>query len=308
MKVININNIKPLKINVKKEFDYPVIPNLPPANGDLPFYNGILIGSRGSGKSTLGLQLINNMEKIYNKYYVISPTRNTDKKMRDFFENLENYKNKKVVYFDELTEKNLKEILDDLKNDIEIWKKYMKIKMLLDKVKKNGTKELKDDELDELMNLLMFDDDEEIKLSDLDLILDAFDDYIKNPYPVMSMMFIDDCYGCKLLTKTQGSNAFTQYWIKHRHFFCSNLILIQAISGVPRAIRSNATLFCAFGVKSIKDRDTLYNEVDNIFSNKNEFIDLMNQADKEDYGFIYIDSSSVKNPDIRLGLTKRIQL
>ena len=307
MKVININNIKPLKINVKKEFDYPTLSNLPPANGELPFFNGCLIGSRGSGKSFLALELLDNLKSIYNKYYVISPTLKTDKKVRDFFDNLEN-ENKKVIYYDELTEKSLNDIMEDLKEDIELWKKYMKIKLLLDKVKKHGSKKLNDEELDELMSLLMFDDEEELKLDDLDLIIDAFDDYIKNPYPVMSIMFIDDCYGCKLLTKSQGSNVFTQYWIKHRHYFCSNLIMVQSISGVPRAIRSNTTLFCAFGVKSVKDRDTLYSEVDNIFSNKNDFIDLMNQADKEDYGFLYIDSSSVKTPDIRIGLRKKIEL
>lgn len=308
MKLININNIKPLKINVKKEFDFPILENLPPANGDLPFFNGILIGSRGSGKSVLGLELLDNLKNIYNKYYVISPTRNTDKKIKDFFENLENNENKKIVYYEDLTEKNLKDILEDLKNDVDLWKKYYKIKLLIDKVKKYGSKELTDEELSELMAILLFDDEEDFNINDLDLITDAFDNYLKNPYPPMSMMFIDDCFGCKLLTKTQGSNVFTSYWIKHRHYFCSNLLLIQSVSGIPRALRSNATLFCAFGVKSIKDRDTLYNEVDNIFTNKKDFIELMNQADKEDYGFLYIDSSSVKNPDIRIGLRKKIEL
>lgn len=84
--------------------------------------------------------------------------------------------------------------------------------------------------------------------------------------------------------------------------------MVQSISGIPRAIRSNTTLFCAFGVKSTKDRDILYSEVDNIFPIKNDFLDLMDAADKEDYGFLYIDSSSIKNPDVRIGLRKKIKL
>ena len=307
MKVVNIDNIKPLKINVKKEFNFPNPINLPPNSSDIPFFNGLLCGSRGMGKSVLGLELLENLKPFYTKYYVISPTIKTDKKVRTFFEGLENDE-MKVEYFDELNEKNLEIILTDLKTDIELWKKYMKIVTLIQKVKKNGTKNLNDEELGEIMDLLMFDDEEDLKLDDLDNILDAFPDFIMNEYPPMSMMWIDDCFGCKLLTKSQGSNIFTQYWIKHRHYFCSNMIMVQSISGVPRAIRSNTTLFCCFGVKSNKDRDVLYSEVDNIFPNKNDFLDLMNQADKEDYGFVYVDCSSVKNPDVRIGLRKKIEL
>lgn len=307
MKVINIDNIKPLKINVKKEFDFPNPTNLPPNSGDIPFFNGCLVGSRGSGKSVLGLELLENLKNLYNKYYVISPTLKTDKKVREFFEGLEDDE-KKVIYYEELNERNLNEILDDLKNDLDLWKKFMKIKTLIDKIKKSGTKNLNDSELDEIMSLMMFDDEDDIDFNDLDNVFDAFPDYIMNPYPPMSMMWIDDCYGCKLLSKSQGSNVFTQYWIKHRHYFVSNLIMVQSISGVPRAIRSNTSLFCAFGVKSNKDRDILYSEVDNIFPNKKDFLELMDEADKQDYGFLYIDSSSVKNADIRIGLRKKIEL
>lgn len=308
MKIVNIDNIKPLRINVKKEFDFPIPKNLPPNSSELPFFNAVLAGSRGSGKSILGLELLENLKDYYTKYYVISPTYKTDKKVREFFEGLENDE-MKVIYYEELNETNLNEIINDLDNDIELWKKYMKIQNLINKIKKQGSKSLNDNEMNELMNLLLFDDEEEdINIGDLDEILNEFPDYIMNSYPPMSMMFIDDCYGCKLLSKSQGSNAFTQYYIKHRHKFCSNMILVQSISGIPRAIRSNTTLFCAFGVKSIKDRDILYSEVDNIFPNKADFFELMDSADKEDYGFLYIDSSSVKNPDIRIGLRKKITL
>ena len=307
MKVTNLDNIKPLKINIKREFDFPVPKNLPPANGDVPFFNAILVGSRGSGKGVLGLELLENLKKYYTKYYVISPTIKGDKKIRDFFENLEN-EEYKVEYYNDLNEKNLEKIMNDLDADIELWKKYMKICTLIDKLRKHGAKNLNDEELGEIMTLLLFDDEDEIDANDLDNILNAFPDYIMNPYPPMAMMWVDDCFGCKLLTKTQGSNPFTRWWISHRHKFCSNILMVQSISGVPRAIRSNTTLFCAFGVKSSKDREVLYSEVDNIFPNKQKFFDLMDESDKEDYSFIYIDSSSVKNPDIRIGLRKKIQL
>lgn len=308
MKTINLDNIKPLKINVKKEFDFPKLKNMPPNSDDLPFFNATLIGARGMGKSYLMLEMLENYKKIYNKFYVISPTRKTDQKVKIFFENLEEEDDKKIVYFDELNEKNLKDVLDDLKEDIEYWRKYMKIKMLVDKVKKDGSKGLNDKEMDELMELLMFEDEEDIKLSDLETLTNAFEDFIKNDYPPLSMLIIDDSYGCKLLTKNQGSNPFIQYFIKHRHYLCSNMLLVQSISGIPRAIRSNTTIFLAFSVKSIKDRDILYQEVDNIFPNKKDFIDLMNQSDREQFGFIFLDLTSTKDPDIRIGLRKKVEL
>jgi len=206
MKVFNINNIKPLNINVKREFPFPnpKNKNLPPANGDIPFFNGVFAGSRGSGKSHLGLELLENLKQYYTKFYVISPTIKTDKKVRVFFEKLEDDE-MKVEYFDTLNEDTLSFILDDLKADMDLWKKYMKICTLIDKIKKFGSKGLNDEELGELMSLLLFDDEDDIDMSDLDNILQAFPDYIMNDYPPMSMMFIDDCYGCKLLSKSQGS-------------------------------------------------------------------------------------------------------
>lgn len=308
MKTINLDNIKPLNINLKKEFNFPKLNNMPPSNSELPYFNATLIGSRGTGKTHLCLEMLENYKDIYNKFYVISPTRKTDQKVKVFFEGLEQKDDKKIIYFDELNEHNLREVMDDLKADIEYWKKYMKIKKLIDKVKKFGSKNLSDEELEDLMSLLLFDDEEDIKLDDLDEVLNAFEPFIRTDYPVMSMLIIDDSYGCKLLTKTQGSNPFIQYFIKHRHYFCSNMLLIQSISGIPRAIRSNTTIFLAFSVKSIRDRDILYQEVDNIFPNKNDFIELMNHADTIDYGFLYLDLTSTKRPDIRVGLRQKIEI
>lgn len=306
MKIENVKTIKDLKINTKREWNFPIPQNLPPNDNDIPFFNGLLVGSRGSGKSFLCLKLLENLKPFYSKFYVISPTRATDRKVKLFFENLE--ETKKVEYFDELNEDNLELILDDLKEDVKLFKKYLKVKYVIDLIKRGGVKKCSDDDLAEIMDMLIFDEDNNIILDDLDAILDAFPDYIKNDYPPMSMMVIDDCYGCKLLSKSQGSNIFTQYWIKHRHYFCSNMIMVQSISGVPRSIRSNTTLFCCFGVKSRKDRDILHSEVDNIFPNKNEFYDLMDESDKMDYGFLYMDTSSLKCPDIRLTLEKKITL
>lgn len=306
MKIENVNSIKNLKINTKREWNFPIPHNLPPNDADIPFFNGLLVGSRGSGKSFLCLKLLENLKPYYNKFYVISPTRATDRKVKVFFEMLE--EDNKVLYFDELNEENLEFILQDLKEDVDLFKKYLKVKYVIDLVKKNGTKNLSDDDLAEIMDMLIFDEDNNLILDDLDTILDSFPEYIKNDYPPMSMFVIDDCYGCKLLSKSQGSNIFTQYWIKHRHYFCSNLIMVQSISGVPRSIRSNTTLFCCFGVKSRKDRDILHSEVDNIFPNKNDFYDLMDEADKMDYGFLYMDTSNIKNVEIRLTLEKKIHI
>jgi Cdc6-like AAA superfamily ATPase len=306
MKIENVKTIKDLKINTKREWNFPIPHNLPPNDADIPFFNGLLVGSRGSGKSFLCLKLLENLKSYYSKFYVISPTRLTDRKVKIFFENLEEIK--KIEYFDELNEDNLEFILHDLKEDVQLFKKYLKVKYVIDIIKKGGLKKLSDDDLAEIMDMLIFDEDNNIILDDLDTILDGFPNYIKNDYPPMSIIVIDDCYGCKLLSKSQGTNSFTQYWIKHRHYFCSNMIMVQSISGVPRSIRSNTTLFCCFGVKSKKDRDVLHSEVDNIFPNKNEFYELMDESDRMDYGFLYMDTSSLKNPDIRLTLEKKIQL
>lgn len=308
MKYEVLKNIKPLSINTKQEWDFKAPENMPQH-----FFNGILCGSRGSGKSYLSLLLMENLKNAYQKFYCISPTRPTDRKMKEFFIMLEE-QGKKVVYYDNLTPAILEEMQDDMKNDLYFFRQYLKIKKIIDILNTKGVRGLTDEMLGELVDLNLFDDsddeedDEKMDMEFLYRALNSFPQYIRNNHPPASIVLVDDLYGCPLLSKSQGTNPFIQYWIKHRHFYASNLVLVQSISGVPRAIRGNTTLWCVFGLKSEKEKKVLHEEVDNVIPSKIKFTSLINAADQEKHGFLYMDLVDTKNPDIRLTLDKKVSL
>ena len=62
--------IKKLSINAKDEFQFPKHPDLAPKHGT--FYNHIAIGSRGTGKTRLTLEMMDNLLPYYDKFYIIS--------------------------------------------------------------------------------------------------------------------------------------------------------------------------------------------------------------------------------------------
>jgi len=121
----------------------------------------------------------------------------------------------------------------------------------------------------------------------------------------MSYVFIDDAFGSKLLTNGRSSN-FIQFYIKHRHLYASISLLVQSIAHLPRAIRTNSILFTVFPTKSKKDLKILYEETANVFPSENDFKDIMKLVESEDFGFLFIDASNTKEPDIRIGWDKQI--
>lgn len=289
-----------LDLKCKDIYNFPKHPGIPPSNGN--FFTHSFIGARGYGKTHSTLEMMQNIDNFnfYNVYYVVSPTIEGDIKQKIFFENME-AKGRKVYYFDEFNEESLQNIRELLEYHITEWKDYKRIKDILDKLARVGIHQMNDNELFELMPYL----DEEYQGNVRD-ILDQFPEWLKRDYPPCSYIFIDDSYGSKLLTKVNGYNPFVYLYIRHRHLFCSISLLVQSVSGIPRAIRSNTVLTCLFPTKSKKDMEILYNENANVFDSEDEFKEIMKTVASQEYGFLYLDTSSTKDPDVRIGFNQKI--
>lgn len=93
---------------------------------DKPF-NMVFCASKGQGKTTLLLNLLTKKEsplyKRYNKIFVISPTAKKDDKMMELVEDIG-----PDQYYEELTEDNLQEILDNIEYETEMRKQNKKPK------------------------------------------------------------------------------------------------------------------------------------------------------------------------------------
>lgn len=285
------------KLKGNEEFSFPKNNDMPPKNG--AFFSHLMVGTRGYGKTYSTLQLVDNIIHNYQKIYVISPTLNSDVKQKYKFKSLEN--SHKVQYYEDFNEDTIDEILFDLNEDINLFKKFYKFKKIMKKYNSYGVDSLTDEELQELLPYLVEDTD---KL-DMEYILMSFPEVVKKDHPPMSYVFIDDAFGSKLLTNGRSSN-FIQFYIKHRHLYASISLLVQSIAHLPRAIRTNSILFTVFPTKSKKDLKILYEETANVFPSENDFKDVMKLVESEDFGFLFIDASNTKEPDIRIGWDKQI--
>jgi len=290
-------NFNYTKIKGNDEYIFPKNYDMPPKNGS--FFSHLMIGTRGFGKTYSTLQLVDNIIKDYQKIYVISPTLESDVKQKYKFKSLEN--SHKIEYFDEFTEETIDKILYSIHGDIEMFKKFYKFKKIMKKYNHYGVDALSDEELHELLPYLIEDTD---KL-DMDYILMAFPEYVKKEHPPMSYIFIDDAFGSKLLTNGRSSN-FINFYIKHRHLYSSISLLVQSLNYLPRSIRTNSVLFTIFPTKSKKDLKLLYEETANVFPSEEIYYDVMKLVESESYGFLFIDASSTKEPDIRIGWDKQI--
>ena len=188
-----------------------------------------------------------------------------------------------------------------IKDDILEWRKYHKLMKVIEKLKKFGEKALTSEELEIIADYLMDDED----MDRLDDILKEFPEYYKPHHPPRSYAFIDDCYGSRLLT-AGTNNPLSRFYIRHRHHYTSISILVQAFGYVPRVFRNNSVLITAFPTKSIKDSKILYEELSSIFDSYEHFESIMKDVEQREYGFLYADTTSTKDPDMRIGFEEKI--
>lgn len=293
--------LEPLKLTKKEPFKWNKPEHLPPNNGT--FTTILTAGCRGSGKTTASLQLIQNIANthFYNRWIFVSPTSANDLKMTDVMEQISNDKHNEVKTYKDLNNEVMEEILEEQKQYISMWRDYIKVKQLLDKLKSKGVKALKDEELEFLFP--NFDEDMD-SLNVMDLLID-FPTWIQRDLPPSCYIVLDDCFHSKLLT-TQRSPLIECY-TNGRHYYISIHLIVQSLNQIPRSIRQNTLIYMMFGTRSQKDLKILYDEVNNAFPNWETFIKTMDACNKEDdYSFLYIDGSSLKRPLIKCGFNKLI--
>lgn len=282
-------------INGKPQYDFPQHPHLIKQ----PFTQ-IACGVRGSGKTYSIIQQLKMMydADMFDKYYVVSPTMESDIKQKIFYDEVAS--KKKLIYYKELNEEVFDEILQDLEYDIQKFKEYQKIKKVMDKLRKMGVDRMSDDELFLLMPYLD-------TIDDISTIDECFEDIHKKNHPPMSQLILDDCFGVKLLQKNVG-NPFIQFLIRHRHKFCSITIAVQSLSYLPRSIRMNSIFWTIFPIRDKKQLDILYTETASCWKDAKQFEDTMSLVASEPHQFLYLDTSDALQPDLRIGFDKKIIL
>jgi len=295
-----------LKVNKKAKFDITKPENIPPKRTSVsPFFVEIVCAARGMGKTHSICQMLQHISNhnFYNRYISISPSYYSDIKQEATFEDIERKGNFLELY-SECSEEILNEIQSNSKEYIQMWEDYHKKLKLWKLLKTKGVRKMTDEELAFLFEFVI--DDEDLENIDESMIFGQYPDWLKRDQPPMTMIFLDDCYSSALMSKTRN-NPLINLICNGRHQLSSLIIATQSLASIPRAIRSNTSIWILFPTKAKKDLEYLYAETANAFPSEEAFYECMNAVNREDHGFLYVDASSLKEPYVSITYDKPIE-
>lgn len=298
--------IKPLVVNKKAPYTFNKPSTIPPeAKNVSPFFVHIACSARGFGKTHSILMLVQELARsgFYNRFIIASPTSKSDIKQSAVYEEIAEKYKYLVEAYPTVNEDILDEIQSNTKEYTKLWNEYFQKKKLFDKLKKRGVKSLTDEELTFLFNHLLEDGDLE-NLNEETIFAD-YPEWLRKDQPPTTHFFIDDCYAEGVMSKTRN-NPLTKLVVNGRHQHTSLTIATQSLSSIPRAIRSNTSLWSVWNTKAKQDLDILLAEVENAFPSREHFYDCMEACKMVDYGFLYIDAASLKEPIVKIGYNDRI--
>lgn len=237
----------------------------------LHFLMGI-IGSRGAGKTTALINMIKMYDhtKSFDKIYFFSPTFHNDPKYKLLETDKHNYK---LEVFGNYSDDVFKDVLQEIRDDIDEYKQYeRKLKLYQKFMKVKSIDSLTPEEL-------------------LDLELDDFEEpttEFKHGMPT-SLIVLDDLVGNTDLYKANAKGVFNNFVILHRHLLTSVIFLCQVYqNGIPRQIRNNLSCLLLFRNKNDAMKKQIAEEASS-FVTVDHFLQMWDYSCVEPWDFFMID-------------------
>lgn len=241
---------------------------------------GTIVGARGSGKTNCMINLIKHYDKykFFDKLYLFSPTSfGNDPKYQLIEDDKHHYILKK---FHTYTDTIFKEVLEEIKSDIEEYKDWQKKHKIYNKFMKYGYKRMTPEEMLEV----------EMMMLDGETIDEPVCQWTQMP---TSLLIFDDLVSNTELYKNTARGIFYNFAILHRHLLSSLLFVVQTWSGaVPKQIRGNLSLAILFNLKpEIKKQvaDELCSD-----TSESKFIEMWETACVNPWDFFMINYDAPK--------------
>jgi len=266
---------KPLPVSIHKSF---------PINF---YFTYLAYGSKNSGKTYSIVSLIKSIEQFPLKDYLgnilpiktiwCSPTSNFSS--NSIITTLDSLHEDDI--HEEVTEKTLIKIFDDIKIEKEKIEKYQ----LYIKAYKNFLKkDIKNLSYDEIFLLNQFD------FTDPKIL---FKDILYTTCPIYLWIF-DDLIGSDAIFGIKKNNFLSNLTIKHRHYQICLLFTSQNQKSIPAIIRKNIDIMQLYKTKSLKILEDLYEEVSALITYQ-EFIKLFQYCIEKDHGSLVINNHQDAN-------------
>lgn len=274
--------LEPPELREKSAVKRKVLPGLP-----RPFFLGMAVGSRGSGKTTAVIQLLKMLDQTQavDRIYLWSPTYESDLKQQLLEKDKHSYELRVLGTF---TNEDFEDVAAEIQTDLQeydeyerlvkVWKAFMKCK---------DPRKLSAEVLEDLEQMDWKPPTTEFK----------------HGRPVYTMVF-DDQVGNKSLYSANCKSAFTRFAVIHRHRRTNILFLTQVFgNGVPRQLRSNLSLVLLFAQKNQKIRESAAQEFSSFISAE-RFQALWEDATQEPHGFLFCDFEAKPELRFRKGFTR----
>lgn len=237
---------------------------------------GLVVGSRGSGKTNAVLNLckLYNQTGTFDKIYLFSPTFHNDPKY-GYFMSLA----KRVRVFTEYTNEIFKSVVEEIKADIDEYKRYEAAKKAYELFLR-WERPIAEFPPDLLLELSM--NDFQPPQSEWDAM-------------PTSLIIFDDLVGNKELYTSNPKGVMPSFAILHRHLLTSMLFLSQVYKGgLPRQLRNNLSLLMLFSNKSPEMMKEVSLEMASHIKPE-QFVELWERATQQRHDFLMVDFDTKKD-------------
>ena len=284
MKIERIDGLNNDDIAVKNPYHFKSPPNLP----HLHFHLGI-IGAKGTGKTVALCNVVNFYKGYFNNTFVVCPNYENELKLKETLPPSDN-----TFVYTQPDDNTIQEILDNIKEQISIYKEYLKeLKQYRNDVEiymkymNEGEHSLTNHEL--------------YRLDQMNYTFPPKPDCEYKYFPT-SLLIVDDCMNTDIFRK---KSLFTNTQIRNRHLFLSIIIVSQSYKGILKPIRLNLNWLIIFRINDMKLMKEIHEENSSIFKDLDQFMDVFGFATDSDHDFLYID---ILKKDVRKNFNKRILL
>lgn len=229
---------------------------------------GLAYSSKGTGKTNVLVNIVKEYDKynFFQKVYLFSPSAKNDPKYQFLEEG-----NYNITIYPTYTNEIFKEVVDEIINDLNTWKEYVRLKKLYEKSKKMKKPELFDDE--ELLDLFRIDWSE------------PEPPFEREPY---SLIIFDDLASNKELM-TSGKSLANSFMLLHRHKLTSVIYSVQQYrNAVPKMVRNNLDWWILGKSKSVENMESVADELTSYASSK-DIIRMWEKATEEPFNYFCVN-------------------
>lgn len=305
-KQVTVTKIKNLTNDLVKAAKIDQIPYPQPRNKSLPksFFLAAFCGARGSGKTALCIRLLKDYEEsgIFDErgnrvpqiVILVSPTSESNAA----FKQLKHLAPENT--YQQYTDKLLLGIIDEIKKDMTLTRKY-KQACYLERIFNKHISRGRDP-------LLAMPRDE---LQMLSAETNGFRDKPKvppHPFGCVTHLVLDDCVSSPAFNLNR-SNAFSGFTLNARHSWANIYLISQRAKQIPPIIRSNLTLIAIWRASLTLLCDEVWPLLDEILPQEEDFLALFKAATGGNkYDALVIDKQADEGAQIRKNLDQQLRL